>query len=139
MSKRKASELSAGDIVVMMNGLPGAMGHEVSAACLRHGMRLADIALTGPDCDATVEVSDGEGGAKQTVRLLDANQDGVDSELKAAVEKYGDKLVGGFLNNFPFSCFVQLMLHLARSRSILHTPLLLTETPKNMQSIKSTL
>ena len=55
---------------VMVNGLPGNMGLEVSAACLRRGFTVAGIALTGPGMAETVEVDDLEGGAKQTVRLL---------------------------------------------------------------------
>lgn len=91
--KRKAAEMGAEGIVVMMNGLPGAMGHEVSAACMRRGMQLAPIALTGAGCAATVQVSDGNGGKEQEVRLLDANTDGVDEELKALVAEHGSNLI----------------------------------------------
>jgi hypothetical protein len=90
-NKRKATEMEG--IVFMMNGLPGAMGLEVSAACLRRGMECAPIALTGPGCPGSVAVSDGEGGAEQQVRLLNASGEGVDVEVKTVVEKYGDRLV----------------------------------------------
>lgn len=41
---------------VMVNGLPGAMGQEVSAACLRKGMRIAPIAFTGPGLEGSIMV-----------------------------------------------------------------------------------
>ena len=62
--------MAASKPTVMVNGLPGNMGLEVSAACLRRGFTVAGIALTGPGMAETVEVDDLEGGAKQTVRLL---------------------------------------------------------------------
>ena len=58
-------------VVVMVNGLPGAMGKEVAAACLRRGLALCPVGLTGPQIeDESVEVDDGEGGKKQTIRLV---------------------------------------------------------------------
>lgn len=94
----------------MMNGLPGAMGLEVSAACLRRGMECAPVALTGPGSPETVAVSDGEGGTEQQVKLLNASGEGVDAELKMIVEKFGDRLVSficasscvGYLLSFGF-------------------------------------
>jgi len=45
------------DVMVVMNGLPGAMGKEVAAACVRRGMKLAPVALTGRDfAGTTVDV-----------------------------------------------------------------------------------
>ena len=41
--------LDAENVHIMMNGLPGAMGREVAAACLRKGMKLSPVAFTGPD------------------------------------------------------------------------------------------
>jgi hypothetical protein len=32
----------------MVNGLPGAMGKEVAAACLRRGLAVCSVGLTGP-------------------------------------------------------------------------------------------
>lgn len=32
----------------MVNGLPGAMGQEVAAACLRRGLAVCSVGLTGP-------------------------------------------------------------------------------------------
>ncbi|KAH8094107.1 4-hydroxy-tetrahydrodipicolinate reductase [Aureococcus anophagefferens] len=41
--------VAPGDIVVMMNGLPGKMGCSVGEAIVARGMELAPTALTGPD------------------------------------------------------------------------------------------
>lgn len=46
-------------IVVCVSGLPGAMGHEVSQACLRRGMALAPIGLTGPSMPGQCQVGRG--------------------------------------------------------------------------------
>ena len=35
------------DVMIVMNGLPGAMGLEVAAACRRRGFQLAPVALGG--------------------------------------------------------------------------------------------
>jgi 4-hydroxy-tetrahydrodipicolinate reductase len=90
----KTPSIDPSDVVLMMNGLPGAMGHEVSAACLRRGFQIAPIALTGPGAPSHVNVSDGEGGPTTAVRLV-AGDDAV-GRLEAAAElkaKYGDSLV----------------------------------------------
>jgi 4-hydroxy-tetrahydrodipicolinate reductase len=56
-----------GDVAIMVNGLPGAMGLEIAAACLRReGVTLAPFALTGPTGGGTVDV----GGV--TVQLFGA-------------------------------------------------------------------
>ena len=69
---------------VLMSGLPGAMGHEVSRALVRReGVRvLTEAAMTGPNMPATVEV-EGVG----TVTLVDPSAEGAKDKIKAAVEK----------------------------------------------------
>jgi 4-hydroxy-tetrahydrodipicolinate reductase len=58
------------ELTVMMNGLPGAMGREIAAACLRRsGVSLAPFALTGDNQPDSMEVDDGSGGSPQTVKL----------------------------------------------------------------------
>lgn len=52
----------------MMNGLPGAMGHEISQCCLRRGLAIAPVAMTGPNMPAECEVK--EGGKSTKVRLV---------------------------------------------------------------------
>lgn len=51
-----AGAAAAGGVAIMMNGLPGAMGREISAAALRRGVHLAPFALTGPGCGGEVDV-----------------------------------------------------------------------------------
>ena len=52
--QRRAAERET--TVFMMNGLPGAMGHEVAAACLKAGFELAPYALTGTGMPSKVNV-----------------------------------------------------------------------------------
>lgn len=59
---------------VMVNGLPGAMGREVAAACLRRGLEVAPFALTGPGFGGDViSIDDGQGGPPTKVSLYDPN------------------------------------------------------------------
>mmetsp|Transcript_37571 Transcript_37571/g.120759 ORF Transcript_37571/g.120759 Transcript_37571/m.120759 type:complete len:314 (-) Transcript_37571:370-1311(-) len=59
---------------VMVNGLPGAMGREVAAACLRRGLEVAPFALTGPGFGGDViSIDDGQGGPPTRVSLYDPN------------------------------------------------------------------
>jgi hypothetical protein len=44
------------ELYVICNGLPGAMGKEVSIACFKRGLKVADFALTGPNMPETVDV-----------------------------------------------------------------------------------
>jgi len=79
-------------VTVMMNGLPGAMGHEVSAACLRRGFGLAEASLTGHGMPPECTVS--EAGQSIKVRLVSPGDGG---EQRAAIAemqaKYGSSLV----------------------------------------------
>lgn len=54
-SSQPAQVIVPGDVVVMMNGLPGNMASEVAAACVRRGMSLAEYALTGVE-DSTIKI-----------------------------------------------------------------------------------
>jgi 4-hydroxy-tetrahydrodipicolinate reductase len=82
--------MSSGKVTVMMNGLPGAMGVEVSQACIRRGFDLAPVALTGPSMPKECDVE--EGDKKVHVKLVgpDGDQMKATAEMK---EKYGDGLV----------------------------------------------
>lgn len=75
--------------VVMMNGLPGAMGVEIAQAVLRKGFGLAEMALTGPGMPAEVEVV--EGSARVKVRLVGPGGD-QRALLQEAKAKYGESL-----------------------------------------------
>eukprot|EP00933_Yihiella_yeosuensis_P007344 TRINITY_DN112326_c0_g1_i1.p1 TRINITY_DN112326_c0_g1~~TRINITY_DN112326_c0_g1_i1.p1 ORF type:complete len:293 (+),score=73.96 TRINITY_DN112326_c0_g1_i1:45-923(+) len=89
--KRKSSEMASG-IVVMMCGLPGAMGHEVSQACIRRGFTLAPVALTGAGCPAECTVT--EGSTSVQVKLVGPEVDGAQKKaLEEQKAAHGDKLV----------------------------------------------
>lgn len=61
IAAREAEEMAFDGIWIMMNGLPGKMGFDVAAACLRKGFRVAPYALTGPDVtDLEAAVEDQE-------------------------------------------------------------------------------
>jgi len=77
---------------VMMNGLPGAMGHEVSQACIRRGMTIAPVAMTGPGMPAECQVT--EGATTTSVRLVGSDQ--VEAQRQALIDMkkaHGDRLV----------------------------------------------
>lgn len=75
----------------MMNGLPGAMGQEVSQACIRRGMNLAPSALTGPNCPPECVVE--EGDKKITVKLVAPDGDNHLKALEEMQEKFGKDLI----------------------------------------------
>ena len=62
------------DLRVMVNGMPGPMATEAAEACLRKGLNLAPLALTGPDVPAsTIQVVDPDTGRSANVRLIPSN------------------------------------------------------------------
>lgn len=84
--------MAAKGITVMMNGLPGAMGHEVAAACLRRGFGLAEVSMTGPGMPADCTVS--EAGQDIKVRLVSPSSDGEQKKAIADMQaKHGAGLV----------------------------------------------
>jgi len=59
------------DLHVMVNGMPGPMATAAAQACLRKGLSLAPVGLTGPDVEAcTIEVKDEDTGRSASVRLI---------------------------------------------------------------------
>eukprot|EP00440_Ansanella_granifera_P052738 gb/GFBE01057184.1/.p2 GENE.gb/GFBE01057184.1/~~gb/GFBE01057184.1/.p2 ORF type:complete len:286 (-),score=89.02 gb/GFBE01057184.1/:61-918(-) len=79
-------------VVVCMSGLPGAMGHEVSQACIRRGMTLAPVALTGPGMPADCQVT--EGSHTQKVTLVGPETPGAQKKaLEDLKKEHGDNLV----------------------------------------------
>jgi len=79
---------------VMVNGMPGPMATAAAEACLRKGLQLSPIAMTGPDVEeCTITVEDKVTGKSADVRLIPSSN--VD-ELKAAVagvQQAADKLL----------------------------------------------
>ena len=41
------------DVYVMVNGMPGPMATAAAEACLRKGLKLAPVAMTGPEMEKT--------------------------------------------------------------------------------------
>ena len=56
---------------VMVNGMPGPMATEAAEACLRKGLKLAPVAMTGPDMEPmTIQVVDTDTSRSANVRLI---------------------------------------------------------------------
>jgi 4-hydroxy-tetrahydrodipicolinate reductase len=71
-------------IYVMVNGMPGPMATAAAEACLRKGLTLSPVAMTGPDVkDCTLTVKDSVTGRSADVRLIPSSN--VD-ELKSSIE-----------------------------------------------------
>ena len=83
--------MSSDPVTVMLSGLPGAMGVEIAAACLRReGVKLAPFALTGPGFSGEITVDDGSGGSPMTVKLYEASdQEAVAAQIKAEYPEAG--------------------------------------------------
>lgn len=63
------------DIHVMVNGMPGPMATAAAEACLRKGMKLTPVAMTGPDIDPmTIVVFDPVSQKSSEVRLIPSNE-----------------------------------------------------------------
>jgi 4-hydroxy-tetrahydrodipicolinate reductase len=68
----------------MVNGMPGPMAVAAAEACLRKGLKLSPVAMTGPDIEpCTLGVKDSVTGNSEQVRLIPADQT---EEVQAAVE-----------------------------------------------------
>ena len=88
-SRSSAVCMSEPELTIMMNGLPGAMGREIAADCLRRGYGLAPFCLTGPGCAGEVTVDDGRGGAPLAVQMYEPSDR--DTVAKLAAEQYPEK------------------------------------------------
>ena len=70
---------------VMVNGMPGPMASAAAEACLRKGLSLSPVAMTGPDIESsTITVHDDVTGRSADVRLIPANEDGLE-EIKSSL------------------------------------------------------
>jgi 4-hydroxy-tetrahydrodipicolinate reductase len=59
------------DFYVMVNGMPGPMATAAAEACLRKGLKLSPVAMTGPDvAPSTITVADKVTGNSASVRLV---------------------------------------------------------------------
>ena len=87
-----ASDNDVNDIYVMVNGMPGPMATAAAEACLRKGLKLSNVALTGPDVpSATITVVDTVTGTSSNVRLVPASDleelDASLAGLREAIDK----------------------------------------------------
>ena len=70
---RAGTALSADDLddVIMVNGMPGPMATAAAEACLRKGLKLAPVAMTGPDIEpTTITVVDKVTDSSSEVKLI---------------------------------------------------------------------
>mmetsp|Transcript_2425 Transcript_2425/g.3552 ORF Transcript_2425/g.3552 Transcript_2425/m.3552 type:complete len:333 (-) Transcript_2425:1557-2555(-) len=78
-----SSSLNYDDVQVMVNGMPGPMATAAAEACLRKGLKLSPVAMTGPDIESsTITVYDGVTGKSSDVRLIPATET---EELESAI------------------------------------------------------
>ena len=57
--------------IIMVNGMPGPMATAAAEACLRKGLQLSPVAMTGPDVEeCIVTVTDDVTGRSSEVRLI---------------------------------------------------------------------
>lgn len=85
------SSSDTSEIRVMVNGMPGPMATAAAEACLRKGLKLSPVAMTGPDIQpCTITVSDSLSEKKSDVRLIPSTET---EEIESAIE--GLKTAGG--------------------------------------------
>jgi 4-hydroxy-tetrahydrodipicolinate reductase len=71
------------DLRVMVNGMPGPMATAAAEACLRRGLKLAPVAMTGPDVlPQTINVVDDDTGRSESVKLIPAGSEMLDVQLE---------------------------------------------------------
>jgi len=71
------------DIYVMVNGMPGPMATVTAEACLRRGLKITPVAMTGPEITpSTITVADAITGKSSNVRLIpSSNIEKLESEI----------------------------------------------------------
>lgn len=88
-----AATSTSDDIYVMVNGMPGPMATAAAEACLRKGLKLSPVAMTGPDCQpCTITVVDTVTQKTANVRLIPSNDlEEMVSSLAGVKEAAGPK------------------------------------------------
>lgn len=83
------------DIHVMVNGMPGPMATAAAEACLRKGMKLAPVAMTGPDIDPmTIMVFDPITEKSSEVRLIPSvDKEELSKSIEGLKTSFGEKNV----------------------------------------------
>ncbi|KAL3784676.1 hypothetical protein ACHAWO_004891 [Cyclotella atomus] len=90
-----ADSFDSSAVRVMVNGMPGPMATAAAEACLRKGLSLSPIAMTGPDVEpSTITVYDSVTDKSSNVRLIPATDDGreeIASSLAGLREASGEE------------------------------------------------
>mmetsp|Transcript_24172 Transcript_24172/g.41080 ORF Transcript_24172/g.41080 Transcript_24172/m.41080 type:complete len:328 (-) Transcript_24172:604-1587(-) len=77
------SSVDVSDVRVMVNGMPGPMATAAAEACLRKGLKLSPIAMTGPDVEpCKIHLVDPETEKMSAVKLIPSSNV---EELEAAI------------------------------------------------------
>ena len=75
--KMSADSFDSSALRVMVNGMPGPMASAAAEACLRKGLSLSPIAMTGPDVEpSSITVYDSVTDTSANVRLIPATEEG---------------------------------------------------------------
>jgi 4-hydroxy-tetrahydrodipicolinate reductase len=78
------SSIDLSDVHVMVNGMPGPMATAAAEACLRKGLKLSPVAITGPDVEpTTVTVTDSVTKTSSQVRLIPSKDE---PEILSSIE-----------------------------------------------------
>lgn len=93
LSRTSPLKMAADEFTIMVNGMPGPMATAAAEACLRKGLKLSPMAMTGPEIEpCTITVSDSVSGKSSNVRLIPSNEvDELKAAIKGAKEGAGDK------------------------------------------------
>lgn len=84
LNHESALQMSLSDVKVMVNGMPGPMATAAAEACLRKGLSLSPVAMTGPDVEPmTITVVDQVTEKKANVRLIPSSKM---EEIEASLE-----------------------------------------------------
>ena len=80
------------DVYVMVNGMPGPMATAAAEACLRKGLKLCPMGMTGPEMEpATISVLDTVTNKKADVRLIPSTEtEEIESTLAGLRESLGE-------------------------------------------------
>ena len=94
VKSRRSSSLfaaSTDDFYIMVNGMPGPMATAAAEACLRKGLKLSPVAMTGPEIPpSTISVADTVTGTSANVKLIPSTEmDEIKSALVGVREAAG--------------------------------------------------
>lgn len=81
------------DVLVMVNGMPGPMATAAAEACLRKGLQLSPVAMTGPDVEpCTINVYDTISKRSRDVRLIPSRDlEGIEAAIEGVKTAVGPK------------------------------------------------